>query len=517
MEPIKFIHFSDLHLGKRQYNLKERYKDYFRAFQWVLDRAISEKVDFILISGDLFDSKNINPSVLSDVFYSIRDFKERSSLKLKREIPMICIEGNHDNPIYTTNSWMSFLADLNLIILLAGNYDKENKLLTFQPYSTSNHRGGMFQIKDTIIYGLPYYGSFTKHLFHAIYQAISKKNNKFNILMMHFGVEGQDKSKPGIELTPNLKKLHDKIDYLALGHYHKNYILEESDQWIFNPGSLELNDLTELSYVRGAFLVEISGSEYYQKDLKILECDNGNKDTSRIPNREFFQIPPIDITGLSSFDKAIEQILKKLKQYGLPPREQNKEINKSDLNCPIATFKIVGEVGFSRLEINLNKLKDEIKKKYAVLDIRISSKDLFSALDLIKIEDDELAIDKIEQLVFSALIDQNEAYKSLKPEILNLLNDFKEELILKKPNYTKLKEELIQWSEVNIKDFAQLDLDNKEKTIIDSLDLSNLEKNIKVIKEKEIDVEEDQGFSNYDEFDDLDSFIDDGFDEPGDD
>jgi len=516
MEPIKFIHVSDLHLGKRQYNLKERYKDYFRAFQWVLNFAISEKVDFLLVSGDLFDNKNINPSVLSDVFYSIRNFKEKSSLELNREIPMICIEGNHDNPIYTTHSWMSFLADLDLIILLAGDYNKDNKKLTFHPYSTSNHRGGMIQIKDTVIYGLPYYGSFTKHMFPAIYQAIPKKSNKFNIFMMHFGIEGQDKLKPGIDLSPNLIKLHDKIDYLALGHYHKNYILEAQDQWIFNPGSLELNDLTELSYIRGAFLAEISGREYYQKDIKFLECDNGNKDTSRIPNREFLQVPQIDITGMSSFEESIEQILKKLKQYGLPLRDQNKEINKSDLNCPIATFRIIGEVGFSRLEINLNKLKEEINNRYAILDIRVSSKDLFSALDLIKVEGDELTIDIIERIVFSALIDQNEAYKSLKPEILNLLDDLKEEMILSKPNYIKLKEELIQWSELNIEDFKELKLD-KNKTIIESLDKISLEKERKINDEIEIDEDEDQSFKNYDDFDDLDSFIDDGFDESGDD
>jgi len=516
MEPMKFVHVSDLHLGKKQYNLKERYNDYFRVFQWVLDFAISEKVDFVLISGDLFDNKNINPSVLSDVFYLIKDFKERSSLELNIEIPIICIEGNHDNPIYKTNSWMSFLADLNLIILLAGSYDKDSKELTFQPYSTSNHRGGMIQIKDAMIYGLPYYGSFTKHLFPAIYKAIPKKNNKFNILLMHFGIEGQDKTKPGIELTPNLKKLHDKIDYLALGHYHKNYTLEEQDKWIFNPGSIELNDLSELSYNRGAFLAEISGNEYYQKNLKFIECDNGNKDPNKIPNREFFQIRPINITGMSSFENAMEHIFKRLKQYGLPLRDENKEINKSDLNCPIATFKIEGEVGFSRLEINLNKLKEEIMQRYAILDIRISSKELFSALDLIKIEEEELTIDAIERIVFSALIDQNEEYKSLKPEILSLIDDFKTELILKKPNYMKLKEELIQWSELNINDFKKLDI-KKNKPISESPELSNLEKMKNEDFKKEIEGEEEQDFGDYDDFDDLDSFIDDGFDDSGDD
>ncbi|MCJ7647220.1 MAG: hypothetical protein MUP85_01275, partial [Candidatus Lokiarchaeota archaeon] len=165
---------------------------------------------------------------------------------------------------------------------------------------------------------------------------------------------------------------------------------------------------------------------------------------------------------------------------------------------------------------NLNKLKEEINKKYAILDIRVSSKDLFSALDLIKVEGDELTIDIIECIVFSALIDQNEEYKSLKPEILNLLNDLKEEMILSKPNYIKLKEELIQWSELNIEDFKELKLD-KNKTISESLDKTSFEKEKKINDEIEIDKEEDQGFSNYDDFDDLDSYIDDGFDESGDD
>jgi len=29
MKPVKFVHIADLHLGKRQYNLYERYNDYF--------------------------------------------------------------------------------------------------------------------------------------------------------------------------------------------------------------------------------------------------------------------------------------------------------------------------------------------------------------------------------------------------------------------------------------------------------------------------------------------------------
>ena len=59
------MHLADLHLGKRQYNIEERYNDYFRAFKWILSEAIQQNLDFILVSGDLIDSdQGISPSVL---------------------------------------------------------------------------------------------------------------------------------------------------------------------------------------------------------------------------------------------------------------------------------------------------------------------------------------------------------------------------------------------------------------------------------------------------------------------
>jgi len=75
MKPSKFVHIADLHLGKRQYNLSERYKDYFRAFKWILNFSLNEEVDFLLIAGDIFDHKNIGPSVLSELFHIIQNFK----------------------------------------------------------------------------------------------------------------------------------------------------------------------------------------------------------------------------------------------------------------------------------------------------------------------------------------------------------------------------------------------------------------------------------------------------------
>ena len=47
MKSLKFMHIADLHLGKKQYNIPQRYYDYFRAFKTVLNKAIDQSVDFI--------------------------------------------------------------------------------------------------------------------------------------------------------------------------------------------------------------------------------------------------------------------------------------------------------------------------------------------------------------------------------------------------------------------------------------------------------------------------------------
>jgi len=538
MEPIKFLHLADLHLGKRQYNIKERYKDYFRAFNWMLTLSIKEEVDFIIISGDIFDSKSIDPTVLTKVYYTIHDFKEESKKQLKRDIPIVCIEGNHDNPIYKKKSWMTFLADLELIILLSGKYDTDTKTFTFDSFSEKKaHRGGKIEIKkDTFIYGVSYFGSFTQHIFNALKNAIPKDDSKFNILMMHFGLEGQDpgSNKPGVKReTRTLKELHDKVNYLALGHYHKQYVFPSKDPWVFNPGSLELNDLRELSYPRGAFLATISGKEYYRKDIKSLTCDNGATDPTLVPNRRFLSISPIDISMTNSFEESIKSVLTSLKKWGVPLQNSKDKVEKSDLSCPIIFFPLVGEVGYSRLEINTNKLKEEIMKSFSILDVKINSKNLFSTLDQIKAAENASTIDEIEESVFVALINETQQYKNVRDDVLHLITDVKSELLQKKPNFSKLREQFAEWSVNNVKDFkkpaervievvedvkAKEAEEAKEAKKAEDVEKSKaiqaaIEKRKKALakaKGKPETAEAGTGFDLYDDYEGIDESIDDG-------
>jgi len=526
MKLVKFVHIADLHLGKRQYNLYERYNDYFRAFKWILTLAFNEEVDFLLIAGDIFDHKNIGPSVLSELFHIIQNFKDKCFEKLNRNIPLICIEGNHDNPIYSVHSWMSFLAELDLIVLLAGEYDKESKTFRFDEYSDKTHRGGMIEINDMRIYGLPFFGSFTSQLFPAIKNAIPKIESKFNLLMMHFGIEGQDKIKTGVKLSPSLMKLHENVDYLALGHYHKQYTLPSENPWIFNPGSLETNDLSELSFTRGAFIAEISGKEYYQQQITSIECDNGNIDPTSIPNRKFVSISSIDIEKTDKFDKSIDLILDHLQKWGVPLHDSKSIIDKNDLNCPIVFFSIKGEIVYSRLEIDLNKLRNAIKKKFALLDVRIFTKELFSKIDQSQVGLDEMTIDEIEKEVILSIIEENSQFNLINDEVLALMADTKAQLTQIRPNNSELKDQITEWCVANLHGFKRpskiesLVMENDEEETEEKKEISAKKEELqRKIKEKQkeyesLKTEKKDTELEFDLFDvELDDYIDDGKEE----
>ncbi len=510
MEPIKFVHIADLHLGKRQYNLQERYDDFFKVFKWTLDFCIKQEIDFILISGDIFDSKKIGPSVLSDVFFIIANFKNACLKTLNRIIPIICIEGNHDNPLYSNKSWMSFLAELDLIILLSGSYDSNSKKFIFTPYSEKTHQGGMIKIKGTCIYGIPYYGSYTSKLFPAIKNAITSNNDTYNILMMHFGLEGQDKTKQGINISNSLNELHEKIDYLALGHFHKHYQYPDEDSWIFNPGSLETNTVNEIPtdnfYERGLFYAEIDGKELFRQNIQFIPCENGAMEPSLIPNRRFFTLSAIDISSSNSFDETIEIVINQLTRYSFPKINPDNPADTNDQNIMILVFSIKGDISYSRMDINISKLRKIIMDIFEVLDVRIYTRDLFSITDSLQITDNELTIEEIEQSIFNSLVKENSNYSNINVQIVNLMSEIKVSLNLKRPDYGNLKKRIKEWTRLNVKEF---------ETIISYLDKLNLRKDVEPTPEIEIptmkeEINTEEPSQLYDDFDvDLDDYIDD--------
>jgi exonuclease SbcD len=84
-EPIKFIHASDFHLDQSMTGLAELPKHLIQtlanapylAAEKIFDLAIGERVDFVLLSGDLFDSESGNARAAAFLLNQFRRLAEK--------------------------------------------------------------------------------------------------------------------------------------------------------------------------------------------------------------------------------------------------------------------------------------------------------------------------------------------------------------------------------------------------------------------------------------------------------
>jgi DNA repair exonuclease SbcCD nuclease subunit len=98
---IRFLHAADLHLGLRITRFEEDAcsrigEARFHALQQLRDKAAEHRVDFILISGDLFDDHSVSRSDAARAFGILESSKDAC--------PVYIIPGNHD-PLVPGGVW----------------------------------------------------------------------------------------------------------------------------------------------------------------------------------------------------------------------------------------------------------------------------------------------------------------------------------------------------------------------------------------------------------------------------
>jgi exonuclease SbcD len=102
---IRIIHTADTHLGYKQYHSEFRRKDFFDAFEVVINDAVEMQVDAVVHAGDLFDSRN---PTLEDLLETINIL---SRLKAA-SIPFFGIVGNHESKQNT--QWLDLFEEMGL-------------------------------------------------------------------------------------------------------------------------------------------------------------------------------------------------------------------------------------------------------------------------------------------------------------------------------------------------------------------------------------------------------------------
>ncbi len=90
---MRVLHTSDWHLGATLYT-KRRYDEAEKFLEWLLDTIESEKIDALLIAGDIFDT-TLASNRAQSLYYR---FLQQVSASCCRDV--VVIGGNHDSPTF---------------------------------------------------------------------------------------------------------------------------------------------------------------------------------------------------------------------------------------------------------------------------------------------------------------------------------------------------------------------------------------------------------------------------------
>lgn len=212
---MKFIHLSDLHIGKRvnDFSLIEDQKYILRQILKITDR---EKPDAVLIAGDVYD-KTVPTAEAVELLDS---FLSRLS---ERNLPVFIISGNHDSP--------ERLAFGSSIMSRGGIHFSRVYNGEVEKYSLEDEYGmvNIFMlpfIKPSNVrrfYPEEEIGSYTQAVAVAL-KDIKLDNGQRNIIMTHqfvTGAQRSDSEEISVGGSDNVDAaVFDGFDYVALGHIH---------------------------------------------------------------------------------------------------------------------------------------------------------------------------------------------------------------------------------------------------------------------------------------------------------
>jgi DNA repair exonuclease SbcCD nuclease subunit len=274
---LRFLHAADIHLDSPLRGL-ERYEGApveeirgatRRAFENLVDLAVSEKVAFLLLAGDLYDGdwKDYNTGLF---------FAAQMRRLDEAGIPVFLIAGNHDAASQITRS---LRPPSNVTVLST----KKPETLVIEELEVAIHGQGFASaaVSDDLSLAYP---PAVPHF--------------FNIGLLHTSLNG----RPGHErYAPcTVEGLQSRgYQYWALGHVHQREVVCR-DPWIVFPGALQGRHIRETG-PKGATLVTV-------REREVAEVEHRDLDVFR------WALCPVDATGAGDSGEVLDRIGKALER-----------------------------------------------------------------------------------------------------------------------------------------------------------------------------------------------------------
>ena len=336
---MKFIHMGDCHLGG--WKQPELMALNLESFYYVINFAIKEKADFVLVAGDLFDSPYPPIEIIKEAFDGFRKLKDAN-------IPVFLIAGSHD---YSA-SGKTFLDVLEKGGLCKNvfSYEERNGKILLQPTI----------YKNVAIYGYP--GKKSGLEVPEIEKIkLQDAPGLFRILMLHTSIRDAVGTLPIPAVDQNTLP---KVDYTALAHLHIKY---NKNNRVYC-GPTFPNNSEELEELKGGsfYLVDTSGKAE-RKEIKLRDVEIFNIEINNAHSASEIIINQLKEKSLKG--RIIILKLKGLIEVGKPSEINFKEIEdyaKSQEAYVVlkSTSRLNAYQSEIKLEAASEDMEDEIIKKY---------------------------------------------------------------------------------------------------------------------------------------------------------
>jgi len=406
---FRFAHLADCHIGGwKEDKLKELS---IKSFEKAINKIIDEKLDFLLISGDLFNTAIPSVDALKQVALSLRRLKENN-------IQTYIIPGSHDfSP--SGKTMLDVLENAGLCINVY-KYNEITKKLEITYHQLPNQE----KIALTGICGLS--GGLEK----LLYEEISNKQEienlpNFKIFLFHTLLTELKPTTNDWEKVPSepLSSLPQNFNYYPGGHPH--FIHQKSTPerpLIAYPGPLFPNNFKELE-------------ELKQGGFYICDVDPNNKITlthTPIKLKETISL------NINANEKTSEQVAEEIKE----------NLNQLSIENCIVTLRVAGTLKAGKAsDISFKKILEN-NKAYIIL--KNTSKLKTKQFSEIKIK--EGTIEEVEDSIIKEHIGQieipdiqlNENQELLTTQLMTSLNKEKLEGEKNIDFENRIKQDLIE-------------------------------------------------------------------------
>ena len=213
---LKILHTADIHLGSKFSGLGDKgasqREQLTITFKNVVATAVNEKVDIVLIAGDLFDS-NQQPQRNIDLV------TEQFNLLGSNNIPVCLIPGTHDS------------LDSSSIYR---KVDFEGKCPNLSVFTDENVSWKEYPRLDLTVYGKPNLNN--RSSVSPLKGLTRSTSSRFHIGMAHGSLYIPEKIAEDDHVFRLEEVKASGMDYLALGHWHRVYKCPaESPAWYSGP------------------------------------------------------------------------------------------------------------------------------------------------------------------------------------------------------------------------------------------------------------------------------------------